>query len=113
MLSTKILKVEINGKPEEIEYKTSLTFGEIEKLRNQTYKGKNPFEAEFNVMLYKRMLVEMAIVRAPFDPKNYTQLYELDGDVVQKIEDTLLAEFPLVRIFGFLGIMMRTPETKT
>ncbi|NIT99618.1 MAG: hypothetical protein GWN01_01335 [Nitrosopumilaceae archaeon] len=110
MSQTKTIEVEIDGKPHTVEYKTSLKFGEIEKLRKQTYKGKNPLESEFDIMLYKRLLMESAIVKAPFNPKNYTEIYELDGDVVQKIEDALLEEFPLARTFSFLGKIMSIPE---
>lgn len=113
MSDTKSFEITINGNVETIEYKTDLTFGEVQKLKNKTYKAKNPFEVEFDSDLYQRMVMEMAIVKAPFKATDYTEIYKLDGDVVTEIITVLMTQFPLERYFKPMEAMLRKMEDST
>jgi len=109
-IETKIMKVKINGIEEIIEYKTDLSFGDIQEIKKKTYKAKNPFEVEFDSELYQRMIMEKAIVKAPFLPTDYTAIYKLDGDVVTEILTVLMDTFPLERYFRPLQKMLKKVE---
>lgn len=104
---TKTMKVIIDDKEEIIEYKTDLTFGEVQDIKKKTYKAKNPFEVEFDSDLYQRLIMEMTIVKAPFDVKDYTAIYKLKGDVVTEILTVLMDTFPLERYFKPLKAMLK------
>jgi hypothetical protein len=99
MSENKTLTVKINGVDEIIEYRTDLSFGEIMEIKKKTYKGKNPFDIEFDSDLYQRLIMDKAIVKVPFDHKDLLVIYKLEGDVVIEILTVLMDQFPLERFF--------------
>ncbi|WP_428323669.1 hypothetical protein [Nitrosopumilus sp.] len=106
-ISTKTFEVNINGVKETIEYKSDLTFGEVQDILKQTYNAKNPLSPTFDGQLYQRLIMEYAIVKAPFDPKDYTKIYELPDDAVQEILLVLMEQFPLGRFLQSHSVMLK------
>lgn len=111
-IQTKTMNVTIDGVPQIIEYKTDLTFGEIQEIKKKTYKAKNPFDIEFDGELYQRLIMEKAIIKAPFSPTDYDAIYKLDGDVVIEIMTVLMQTFPLERFFKANTMMLKSLKTQ-
>jgi len=109
-IQTKTMEIMIDGAKEIIEYRTDLSFGDIQYIKKQTYKAKNPFEVDFDSELYQRLIMEKAIIKAPFKPNDYTAIYKLDGDVVTEIMTVLMDTFPLERYFKPLQKMLKKME---
>lgn len=111
-IQTKTMTVNIDGVPQTIEYRTDLTFGEIQDIKKKTYKSKNPFDVEFDGELYQRLIMEKAIVKAPFSSTDFDAIYKLDGDVVIEIMTVLMDTFPLERFFKANTMMLKSIKTK-
>lgn len=92
---TNNFEVEINGNKEIIQIKDDLTWGEVQGILKQTADISNPQAMKVNIQLYQQLVFMAAVIKAPFDPKNITELNNLPSKTVAKIMNEVMKQFPL------------------
>lgn len=85
----------INGIEETIEIVDDLPWGTIRELLQKCFDIKSPQNVKLDFWLFNELLIEKAIVKASFDPKNPTERAKIPGLEMAELMNKLGDMFPL------------------
>jgi len=88
-------EIEINGQQETIEFKDDLSWGDTQRILKTCVDISDPKAMKVNIAMYQQMILQAAVIKAPIDCKNLTQLNQLPSKTVAKIMSEVMKLFPL------------------
>ena len=92
---TKTFTTKIHGVDSEIELVDDLPWGEIRNLMTKCFDVKSPNDVKLDFWLFNELLIEKAIIKAPFDPKNPTERAKVPGLEMAALMNKVGEYFPL------------------
>ena len=96
----KTFEVDWKGTKETIEFEDDLPWGIISGILKECSDFTKITEPQLKPDLYERRILENAIKKAPFNPKNYTEVGLIPLSTYQAIANGVLQAYPLERSFG-------------
>ena len=94
-MTSKSVKIRYNGKEAIVEFKDSLTFGEVEDLVGDCVDLSDVTKPKIDLKTYRMNLLLKVILKAPFKVGDLVTLQLLDSKTVQKILKEVLRYHPL------------------
>jgi len=89
------IKIQFNGKEEIVEFEDSLSFGDTEKLINDSVDLSDVTKPKIDLARYRMNLLVMTIKKAPFKTGDITTLNMMDGKIVRGILKEIVKIHPL------------------
>ena len=112
-MTSKNVKIRYNGKEAVVEFKESLTFGEVEDLVGDCVDLSDVTKPKIDLKTYRMNLLLKVILKAPFKVGDLVTLQLLDSKVVQKILKEVLRYHPLaVYIEDWMATFQNLEELK-
>tara|TARA_R110000787_G_scaffold210602_1_gene320390 strand:+ start:133 stop:531 length:399 start_codon:yes stop_codon:yes gene_type:complete len=89
------IKIQYNKKEEIVEFEDSLSFGDTEKLVNESVDLSDVTKPKIDLAKYRMNLLVMTIKKAPFKTGDITTLNMMDGKIVRAILKEIVKIHPL------------------
>jgi len=89
------IKIQYNKKEEVVEFEDSLSFGDTEKLVNESVDLSDVTKPKIDLAKYRMNLLVMTIKKAPFKIGDITTLNMMDGKIVRAILKEIVKIHPL------------------
>lgn len=89
------IKIQYNKKEEIVEFEDSLSFGDTEKLVNESVDLSDVTKPKIDLARYRMNLLVMTIKKAPFKTGDITTLNMMDGKIVRAILKEIVKIHPL------------------
>ena len=89
------VKIQYKNKEEIVEFEDSLSFGQTEKLINDSVDLSDVSKPKIDLALYRMNLLVMTIKTAPFKTGDITTLNMLNGKLVRGILKEIVKSHPL------------------
>ena len=89
------IKIQYNKKEEIVEFEDSLSFGDTEKLINESVDLSDVTKPKIDLARYRMNLLVMTIKKAPFKTGDITTLNMMDGKIVRAILKEIVKIHPL------------------
>ena len=89
------IKIQFNGKEEIVEFEDSLSFGDTEKLINDSVDLSDVTKPKIDLARYRMNLLVMTVKKAPFKTGDITTLNMMDGKIVRGILREIVKIHPL------------------
>lgn len=102
-------QIDINGKPETIEYEDDMAFGKLESIITRCANVSKDSSLLNNIQMYRKEIVLNALTKAPFDISS-EGIDKVGYKVMQKITEEVLKAYPLG---DYLNSMMKPFENLT
>jgi hypothetical protein len=108
---TRTFTTKIKGIESEIEILDDLPWIEIRNMMMKCFDVKSLNDVKLDFWQFNEMLVEKAIVKAPFDPKNPTERGMIDGLEMAELMNKLGEYFPLGKYLQPIIKLLQTEIT--
>jgi hypothetical protein len=89
-----------NGKKEQIEYETELTFGETEGIINSAIDLSDIQKPKVKIGPFRIQIFLKTLRKAPFSYKSEVFVKALPNNLVNEILDHIMEDYPLVNFLG-------------
>ena len=112
-MAIKTIKIEYDGKEEFVEFKDSLTFGEVESLLGGSVDLSDVTKPKINLPFYRIKLLTLCLVKTPFKIGDETAIKMLNSKIANKILDEVLEYHPLAEyIEGWMETFQKLKDQK-